>query len=54
MNSTGALGADYYVDIKTTDMNVVLKDMAKGGLPDWKIRSDVTLGDIIGSGRVSE
>ena len=34
-------------------MNVVLKRMAKGYVADWKIYSAVTLGDIIGSGRVA-
>lgn len=37
--STGALGADYYVDIKTDDLDVELKGKTKGGVPDWKIKS---------------
>ncbi|WP_346882955.1 RHS repeat-associated core domain-containing protein [uncultured Algibacter sp.] len=62
--STGALGADYYVDIDTKGKNVELKGMTKGGVPDWKIKDDVNVdikdkngniiknGDIVGSGKV--
>jgi len=35
--STGALGADYFVDIDTKGKDVVLKGKTKGGVPDWKI-----------------
>ncbi|WP_152513900.1 RHS repeat-associated core domain-containing protein [Treponema pedis] len=50
--STGALGADYYVDIDTRDKNVELKGMTKGGIPDWKIKDDVSPMDIVKSGKV--
>ncbi|MGM5629394.1 RHS repeat-associated core domain-containing protein [Apibacter raozihei] len=62
--STGALGADYYVDINTTGKNVELKGKTKGGVMDWKIKDDVKVdvydnkgklvekGDIVGSGKV--
>jgi RHS repeat-associated protein len=50
--STGALGADYYVDINVKDKNVILKGITKGGVADWKIQDDVNIGDIVGSGRV--
>ena len=49
---TGALGADFYVDINTAKKNVRLKGITKGGLPDWKIMDDVSPSDIIGHGRV--
>lgn len=50
--STGALGADYYVDIDTRNKNVELKGMTKGGIPDWKIKDDVSPMDIVKSGKV--
>ncbi|MBC8952684.1 S-type pyocin domain-containing protein [Xenorhabdus sp. PB62.4] len=50
--STGALGADYYVDIDTTKKHVELKGKTKGGVMDWKIKDNVTNEDIINSGRV--
>lgn len=50
--STGALGADYYVDINTSGKQVELKGKTKGGLPDWKIKDDVSIDDIVGSGKV--
>ncbi|MDC9612554.1 S-type pyocin domain-containing protein [Xenorhabdus khoisanae] len=52
--STGALGADYYVDIDTTNKNVELKGKTKGGVMDWKIKDNVTNEDIIKSGRVKK
>ena len=33
--STGALGADYYVDIDTKNKNIELKGKTKGGVMDW-------------------
>ena len=53
-NSTGAFGADYYVDINTKEKNVELKGPTKGGIPDWKIKDDVTWGtdDILEYGKV--
>lgn len=53
-NSTGTFGADYYVDINTKDKNVELKGPTKGGIPDWKIKDDVTWGtdDILEYGKV--
>lgn len=50
--STGALGADYYVDIDTSGKKVELKGKTKGGLPDWKIKDDVSIDDIVNSGRI--
>lgn len=50
--STGALGADYYVDINTSGKQVELKGKTKGGLSDWKIKDDVSINDIVGSGKV--
>lgn len=51
-NRTGALGAGCYADINTKDLNVVLKGITKGGLPDWKIKDNVTPDRIVGSGKV--
>ncbi|UVD80387.1 MULTISPECIES: hypothetical protein [Myroides] len=50
--STGAFGADYYVDIDTKGKNVELKGKTKGGVMDWKIKDDVSPNDIVGSGKV--
>jgi RHS repeat-associated protein len=50
--STGALHADYFVDINVKGKNVGLKGMTKGGVPDWKIRTDINPADIINSGKV--
>jgi RHS repeat-associated protein len=50
--STGALSADYYVDIDTRGKNVELKGKTKGGVMDWKIKDDVSVSDIVGSGKV--
>ncbi|WP_127956682.1 RHS repeat-associated core domain-containing protein [Serratia microhaemolytica] len=51
--STGALGADYYVDINTKDKNVELKGKTKGGIPDWKIKDNIDAeNDVIKKGRV--
>ena len=50
--NTGALGADFYVDINTAGKNVRFKGKTKGGLPDWKIMDDVLPSDIIDQGRV--
>ncbi|ECY1974207.1 RHS repeat protein [Salmonella enterica] len=50
--STGALGADYYVDIDTTNKNVELKGKTKGGVMDWKIKDNVHPNDIVGRGKV--
>ncbi|KMJ46638.1 hypothetical protein AB204_02640 [Xenorhabdus khoisanae] len=52
--STGALGADYYVDIDTSKKNVELKGKTKGGVMDWKIKDNVTDDDIIKYGRVEK
>ena len=49
---TNALGADYYVDINTEGKKVELKGKTKGGLPDWKIKDDVSTEDIKSSGKV--
>ena len=46
------LGAGYYVDIDTRNKNVELKGMTKGGIPDWKIKDDVSPMDIVKSGKV--
>lgn len=51
-NSTGALGADYYIDIDVTNKNVMLKGKTKGNLPDWKIQSNVSFQEIIDYGKV--
>ena len=40
--STGARGADYYVDINVVGKNVQLKGMTKGGVPDWKIKESIS------------
>lgn len=50
--STGALGADYYVDIDVSNKNVILKGITKGGVADFKIQDNVSIEDIINSGRV--
>ena len=50
--STGALGADYFVDIDTKGKDVVLKGKTKGGVPDWKIKDNVSKTDIVSSGKV--
>ncbi|MDT1537633.1 RHS repeat-associated core domain-containing protein, partial [Escherichia coli] len=50
--STGALGADYYVDIDTTKKNVELKGKTKGGVMDWKIKDNVDPKDIVNRGKV--
>ncbi|WP_105291228.1 RHS repeat-associated core domain-containing protein, partial [Escherichia sp. MOD1-EC6147] len=50
--STGALGADYYVDIDTTKKNVELKGKTKGGVMDWKIKDNVDPTDIVNRGKV--
>ncbi len=52
--STGALGADYYVDINTKGKNVELKGRTKGGVMDWKIKDDVFEDDIKKKGRVKK
>jgi hypothetical protein len=52
IDSTGAKGADKYVDIDTKGKEVVLKGKTKGGLPDWKIKEDVTPADVTNSGSV--
>ena len=51
-NRTGALAADCYADINTKGLNVQLKGMTKGGLPDWKIKDDVEIERIISHGTV--
>ena len=51
---TGALGADYYVDIDVSGKKVGYKGPTKGGWKDYKIRDDVTPDDIVGSGRVNK
>ena len=50
--STGALGADYYVDIDTKNKNIELKGKTKGGVMDWKIKDDVLAENIVKTGRV--
>ncbi|WP_241810669.1 hypothetical protein [Serratia sp. 14-2641] len=52
--STGALGADYYVDIDTKNKNVELKGKTKGGVMDWKIKDDVSPSDVKNKGEVSK
>ena len=54
--STGALGADYYIDIDTRDLDVTYKGKTKGRLPDWKIRSSLDFDSkaIVGHGKVSK
>ena len=52
--STGALGADYYVDIDTTNKNVELKGKTKGGVMDWKIKDNVHPQDIVDRGKVKK
>ncbi len=49
---TGALSADCYADINTVGLNVQLKGITKGGLPDWKIKDNVTPERVVGSGKV--
>lgn len=44
---TGALGADYFIDINTKNKKVSLKGKTKYGLPDWKIKSNVFWSDVI-------
>lgn len=43
--STGALGADKYIDIKTDGLDVELKGKTKGGVLDYKIKSDINFED---------
>lgn len=50
--STGALGADYYVDIDVSNKDIFFKGITKGGVPDWKIQDNVNVSDIINSGKV--
>jgi hypothetical protein len=50
--STGAIGADYYVDIDTTEKKVELKGKTKGGVMDWKIKDNVSPQDIKNKGKV--
>ena len=52
--STGALGADYYVDINTRGKNLELKGKTKGGVMDWKIKNNVSYRDIIKKGKVKK
>ncbi|WP_218966785.1 RHS repeat domain-containing protein [Snodgrassella alvi] len=52
--STGALGADYYVDINTESKNVELKGRTKGGVMDWKIKDNISTNEIINKGRVKK
>ena len=53
---TGALGADYYIDIDTRNLDVTYKGKTKGRLPDWKIRSSLDFNSdaIVGHGKVSK
>lgn len=37
---------------RNTYKNVELKGITKGGLPDWKIKDNVSPMDIVSSGRV--
>ena len=55
-NATGALGADYYIDIDTRKLDVKYKAPTKKGWPDWKIRSslDFDSEEIVGHGKVSK
>ena len=52
-NATGALGADYYIDIDTRKLDVTYKGPTKKGKPDWKIRSGLKFRSeaIVGHGR---
>ena len=55
-NATGALGADYYIDIDTSELDVTYRGKTKGRLPDWKIRSSLDFNSeaILGHGKVSK
>ncbi|MGE9658850.1 hypothetical protein ACQP6C_10210 [Snodgrassella alvi] len=55
-NATGALRADYYIDIDTRNLDVTYKGKTKGRLPDWKIRSSLDFDSkaIVGHGKVSK
>ena len=55
-NATGALGADYYIDIDTRNLDVKYKAPTKKGWPDWKIRSSLKFDSkaIVGHGKVSK
>lgn len=52
--NTGALGANYYVDIDVSNMSVFLKGITKGGVADFKIQDNVSIKNIINSGRVQK
>lgn len=52
--STGALGADYYVDIDVSDKNVFFKGKTKGGALDYKIQDNISVDDIVSCGRVQK
>ena len=53
--STGALGADKYVDIDTKNLEVELKGKTKGGVLDYKIKSDFNYADhVVGEGNVTK
>ena len=55
-NVIGALGADYYIDIDTSELDVTYRGKTKGRLPDWKIRSSLKFNSeaILGHGKVSK
>ena len=53
-NATGALGADYYVDIDTSKLKVERKGKTKGRVMDWKIKDNVPVTAIIKKGRVKK
>ena len=52
--STGALGADYFVDIDTSELKVVRKGKTGGRVMDWKIKDNVPRDAIKKKGRVKK
>ncbi|MFC2995157.1 hypothetical protein ACFODO_07730 [Acinetobacter sichuanensis] len=48
------MAADCFIDIDTSDLNVQLKGITKGGLPDWKIKDSFDSEHVVNSGRVSK
>ena len=53
--STGALGADKYIDIKTDGLEIELKGKTKGGVLDYKIKSNISFDEqVINYGSVKK
>lgn len=53
-NLTGALAADYYVDIDISNKKVAFKGNTKKGRMDIKIKDNISPSDIVNSGFVKK